>query len=100
MKVYGSEICVDCRNYLTIQKERGFDSEFVDITADTGKLKEFLHLRETCSIFDPVREHGGIGIPFFVNEDGRETFDLDEALTWIGQEPVRADEMKLLEQQG
>ena len=98
MKVYGSKICVDCRNYLVIQKMRGFDSEFIDIIADTGKLKEFLRLRDTHPIFEPVREHSGIGIPFFVNEDGRETFDIDEALSWIGQEPVRDDEKALLEQ--
>lgn len=83
MKVYGSEICIDCRNYLTIQKMRGFESEFIDITADTGNLKEFLRLRDTHPIFEPVREHSGIGIPFFVNEDGKETFDLDEALAWL-----------------
>lgn len=97
MKVYGSEICIDCRNYLKIQKMRGFESEFIDITADTGKLKEFLSLRDTRSVFEPVREHSGIGIPFFVNEDGRETFDIDEALSWIGQEPVRDNEKELLE---
>ena len=27
MKVYGSKICVDCRNYLAIQKARGFDCD-------------------------------------------------------------------------
>lgn len=98
MKVYGSEICIDCRNYLKIQKIRGFSCDFIDITEDTGNLREFLHLRDTHPIFEQVREHSGIGIPFFVNEDGRETFDLDEALSWIGQEPVRDDEKKLLEQ--
>lgn len=97
MKVYGSEICIDCRNYLTIQKMRGFESEFIDITADTGNLKEFLRLRDTHPIFEPVREHSGIGIPFFVNEDGKETFNLDEALAWLGQEPVGEDEKALLE---
>ena len=97
MKVYGSEICIDCRNYLTIQKMRGFESEFIDITADTGNLKEFLRLRDTHPIFEPVREHSGIGIRFFVNEDGKESFDLDEALAWLGQEPVGEDEKALLE---
>ena len=97
MKVYGSEICIDCRNYLKIQKVRGFNCDFIDITENTGNLREFLYLRDTCPIFEPVRKHSGIGIPFFVNEDGRETFDLDEALSWMGQEPVRDDEKKLLE---
>lgn len=99
MKVYGSEICVDCRNFLVIRKARGFDCDFIEITEDTGKLKEFLHLRDTEPIFEPVREHSGIGIPLFVNEDGRMTFDLDEALSWIGQAPVQDGEQALLEQQ-
>lgn len=81
-----------------IQKARGFDSEFIEITEDTGKLKEFLRLRDTDPVFDPVKEHSGIGIPCFVNEDGRRTFDINEALSWIGQEPVKDSEMKLLEQ--
>ncbi len=42
MKVYGAQICADCRNYKAIQKSRGFEAEYVDITEDTGKLKEFL----------------------------------------------------------
>ena len=53
MKVYGSEICVDCRNFLAIQKARRFDCDFIEITEDTGKLKEFLHLRDTEPIFEP-----------------------------------------------
>ena len=44
-------------------------------------------------MFVPVREHGGIGIPLFVNEDGRKTFDVDEALGWIGQPPVQPGEV-------
>ena len=38
MKVYGAQICADCRNYKAIQKSRGFEAEYVDITVDTGKL--------------------------------------------------------------
>lgn len=44
-----------------------------------------------AQIFRSVKEYGGIGIPFFVNEDGRETFDIDEALSWIGQKPVKEE---------
>ena len=32
MKVYGAEICMDCRNYKAIQKTRGFEAEYIDIT--------------------------------------------------------------------
>lgn len=93
MKVYGAEICIDCRNYKAIQKSRGFEAEFIEITEDTGKLREFLHMRDHDPVFADVKEHGGIGIPLFVNEDGRKTFDIDEALAWIGQEPVKEEEI-------
>lgn len=94
MKVYGAQICVDCRNYKAIQKKRGFEAEFIEITQDTDKLREFLRIRDTDPVFEPVREHSGIGIPLFVREDGRKTFDINEALSWIGQEPVRDGEIE------
>ena len=93
MKVYGAEICMDCRNYKAIQKNRGFEAEYIDITASTANLKEFLKLRDTEELFAPVRAHSGIGIPLFVNEDGRMTFDFDEAFSWIGQPPVKEEEI-------
>ncbi|HIW42370.1 MAG TPA: hypothetical protein H9743_09610 [Candidatus Mediterraneibacter vanvlietii] len=94
MKVYGSQICVDCRNYKAVQKKRGFKAEFIEITENTENLKEFLQIRDTNPIFEPVKEHSGIGIPFFVNEDGRKTFDINEALSWIGQAPVQDEEIE------
>ena len=93
MKVYGTEICIDCRNYKAIQQSRGFEAEYIDITEDIGKLKEFLAIRDTNEIFAPVKERGGVGIPLFVNDDGAMTFDIDEALAWIGQEPVKDEEI-------
>lgn len=93
MKVYGSQICSGCRNYKAVQQSRGFEADYVDITASTANLREFLRLRDQDPIFDSVRERGGIGIPFFVNEDGRRTLDMNEALSWIGQEPVREEEL-------
>lgn len=93
MKVYGAQICIDCRNYLAIQKSRGFEAEYINIMEDTGKLREFLAIRDKDPLFAPLRERGGIGIPLFVNEDGRKTFDIDEAFSWIGQPPVRQKEI-------
>lgn len=93
MKVYGAEICIDCRNYKAIQKSRGFEADFIDIIADTTNLKEFLSIRDNDAIFDEVKANGGIGIPLFVHEDGRKTFDINEAFTWIGQSPVRDEEI-------
>jgi hypothetical protein len=44
-------------------------------------------------MFAPVRERGGIGIPLFVREDGVKTFEIDEALSWLGQPPVEEAEI-------
>lgn len=93
MKVYGTEICIDCRNYKAIQKKRGFEAEYVEITQDTGKLKEFLKIRDHDALYASLRENGGIGVPLFVNEDGRKTFDIDEAFSWIGESPVKDEEI-------
>ena len=93
MKVYGADICIDCRNYKAIQKNRGFEVEYIDIMENTSNLKEFLKIRDLDPVFDPVREHHGIGIPLFVREDGVNTFDIDEAFSWIGQPPVEEDEI-------
>ena len=93
MKVYGAEICVDCRNFKAIQKNRGFEADYVDIMDNTKNLKEFLEIRDTDPVFDPVKEHHGIGIPLFVNEDGTKTFDINAAFSWIGQPPVEKDEI-------
>ena len=93
MKVYGAQICADCRNYKAIQKTRGFAAEYIDITEDTGKLKEFLQLRDHEPVLAPVRERGGIGIPLFVHEDGRNTRNMEEARAWSGQPPVQPEEI-------
>ena len=94
MKVYGTPICVDCRNYKAVQKKRGFEAEYVDITENTANLREFLALRDKEPVFDGVKAHNGIGIPLFVNDDGAMTFDMNEALSWIGQAPVKDDEIE------
>ena len=93
LKVYGADICIDCRNYKAIQEKRGFEAEYVDITESTMNLREFLEIRDTETIFEQVKEHHGIGIPLFVKEDGTKTFDMDEAFSWIGQAPVEEDEI-------
>ena len=93
MKVYGSDICIDCRNYKAIQEKRGFAAEYINITENTQNLRAFLGIRDTDPLFAPVKENGGIGIPLFVMEDGRKTLDIDEALSWLGLPPVEEDEI-------
>lgn len=93
MKVYGAAICIDCRNYKAIQQSRGFEAEYIDITESTANMKEFFRYRDHEELFAQTRAHSGIGIPFFVADDGRMTLDIDEALSWIGQPPVRDEEI-------
>lgn len=93
MKVYGADICIDCRNYKEIQKNRGFEAEYVDIIENTTNLKEFLKIRDNDALYEQVKENNGIGIPLFVREDGMKTFNINEAFLWIGQEPVKEDEI-------
>lgn len=88
MKVYGSEICGDCRNFKALMAQRGFEVEYVDITESVANLRAFLNLRDTSSVFDEIRREGRIGIPAFVNDAEEATLDLNEALAWIGQPPV------------
>jgi len=92
LKVYGAQICGDCRDFHALMQERGFEVEYVDITESVGNLREFLHLRDHEDVFAPVRERGSIGIPAFVREDGEMTLDLNTALGWIGQAPVKEEE--------
>lgn len=91
MKVYGSDICIDCREFKALMAERGFDVEFVDITENTANMRAFLHLRDREAAFEEVKARGGIGIPAFVREDGMVTLDLNTALHWIGQAPVEEE---------
>ena len=84
LKVYGSDICLDCRNYKELREKLGIKDEYIDITENTDNLKEFLSIRDKEEIFCEVKEAGTIGIPLFVREDGVKTFDIEEALTWIG----------------
>ena len=93
LKVYGADICIDCRNYKEIKEKRGFEAEYIDIISDTKLMKEFLEIRDCDPLYETVREKHGIGIPLFVREDGAKTLDIDEALSWIGQPPVEDDEI-------
>ena len=91
MKVYGSDICGDCRVFKALMQERGFEVEYVDITENVPNLRAFLKLRDTEQVFEAAKERGGIGIPAFVNEDGECTLDVNTALAWIGQPPAEEE---------
>jgi glutaredoxin-related protein len=82
LKIYGSNICIDCRETFAFLEQKNIPYELVDITDNTANLKEFLSLRDHEAIFLPIKEKGSIGIPFFVCGD-KQSFVLEEALSWI-----------------
>ena len=98
IKVYMSPLCIDCRNLVAVVKNRGLGDkfEFINITESTENLKEFLTLRDHHDAFLPKRtaEDGSkIGIPAFVSENGAIAFEADEALAWLGEAPVKDEEI-------
>lgn len=88
MKVimYGAQICPDCVEAKEQLKDmEDIQLEYRNITESTAVLKEFLAFRDKEEIFLPVKEAGKIGIPFFVLEDGRKTFDVTEFTQLTGE---------------
>jgi glutaredoxin-related protein len=82
--VYGGKFCSDTMDALALLSEyRGIGLDFRDITEDTATLKEFLAYRDHDPLFAPVKQAGGIGIPFFILEDGTKTFEIQDFLPGI-----------------
>lgn len=81
MKVimYGAQICPDCVE--AKEQLKGIEDielDYRNITESTAILKEFLSYRDKEPVFKEIKEGGMIGIPFFVLEDERKTFDVTE----------------------
>lgn len=80
MKIYGSMLCPDCVNCCEAYDKAGMEYTFLSITDDLPSMKEFLHIRDNSSLFDPVRENKSIGIPCIVLEAGTMTLDWESLL--------------------
>lgn len=74
IKIYGMPTCPDC---VAVDQQAQNDPRFeiIDLGSHVLHLKTFLKLRDTHPAFDAVKQHGGIGIPCFVKEDGTVTLD-------------------------
>lgn len=79
--VIGSHLCPDTLYALCKLSEKKADIDFKNLSASLPDLKQYLSVREGCGLYQPVRQAGGIGIPFFELEDGTRTLDLDEVLS-------------------
>lgn len=78
--VIGSHLCPDTLYALNQLVASKVDIEFKNLSASLPDLKLYLAQRESNSLYAPVREKGGIGIPLFLLEDGSTTMNLDEIL--------------------
>ncbi|NLZ83757.1 MAG: glutaredoxin, partial [Clostridiales bacterium] len=79
--MYGAAICPDCVSAKELLSEQtDIELDYRDITASIPLLKEFLSFRDNEAMFDPIKEGDKVGIPFFVLEDGRKTFDAFEQI--------------------
>ena len=81
----GSHLCQDTLYALNKLKDYKVEIDFQDISSSFPALKLFLNKREHDQKYVPVKENGGIGIPFMIFEDGTETFTLDEALKKVSE---------------
>ena len=80
LQVIGSDLCPDTIDALEKLDAKGAEYYFLNITANTANLAEFLRIRDNDENYIPVKERGGIGIPNFIFEDGTKTLDTDEAI--------------------
>jgi glutaredoxin-related protein len=80
LTIIGSHLCQDTLYALMKIKDLGTEVEFLDISASFPALKRFLEIREKCSIYDTVKECGGIGIPLFILEDDTKVLGLEAVL--------------------
>ena len=76
----GSHLCQDTLWSLMKLKDAGVEVDFKDISSDFSALKAFLAARDTDPLYEKVKACGGIGIPYFVFEDGATSLNLQDVL--------------------
>lgn len=81
--VIGSHLCPDTLYALNQLTDKKVEIEFKNLSASLPDLKAYLALREGNSLYEAVREKGGIGIPCFIMEDGKTTLELDEVMSQL-----------------
>lgn len=75
IKVYTMKDCPDCINVKS-RLENDPNYQIIDIGESVRNLKEFIKIRDNSKEFDTAKKEGYIGIPCFVSEDGKVSFEL------------------------
>ncbi len=83
MIIYGTQDCSNCISAKEELDSLGITYEFLDL-AKTKNLKEFLKLRDSMDIYNPVKERGAVGIPTFILDDESITINFDEVKEFYG----------------
>lgn len=84
LRVYGSDLCPDCRECKVNFNSHGIEYEYIDITGSMMSLKEFLALRDSLPVFASAKAAGAVGIPAIVTENGDITLDWEGYLALLG----------------
>lgn len=75
LKIYGTMLCPDCVQCRADLDAAGIEYEYLDFADKISNLKEFLVIRDREAIFQTAKEHGSIGIPCIVDEQGSVKLD-------------------------
>lgn len=94
LKVYGSEMCSDCRNCKLNFDKFKIDYSFIDINSSLKNLKEFLYLREHYDdVFKRLKDIGDIGLPAIIDNEKVFT-DWESYLINLGHNDLIYEETK------
>lgn len=88
IKVYGSLLCSNTRDFRYNLDYHHISYEFVDINESLKNLKEFLKYRDNEKCFNRVKKTGGIGIPLIILDDGKAVLRWQDYLVNIGYDEV------------
>ena len=66
--VIGSHLCPDTLYALCRLREKNAEMDYRNLSASLPDLKAYLAVRESCGLYDKVRQAGGIGIPKFYTQ--------------------------------
>jgi len=91
--VYGSLLCKDCMAMKIVFEKLHVDYRLINITGKSVDLHAFIVMRDQDIFFQPIRESGKVGIPFFT-KGNLKSFDINEALSWEGFEPISEVELE------
>lgn len=78
--VYGTDLCIDCRNLFRNLEKNHIPYELVNITGSMPEMKAFLALRDREPLYDAAKAAGGVGIPTIRREDDTLTLDWEQYL--------------------